>query len=242
MIKRVDFIHQKIKYSFNWNQDNHKEKIKECIKHRELFKKLELYFNAILQGKLPNQLFNSKDIQRISQFKIVGVKSPFLSSFSKNLIKSGAIKSFGHDYKLSNYVKNVYKSFKDNEINKIPRHDSVLKNILIRDRDSIAIEVPIWKKINNNFITGHIDLIQFDLINEIFKVVDYKPEGKFILSLPQVASYGLLIKKIFHIDQLRCISFNKSGAWEYDPEVLLSDISDYLKSHGINAREWEKYL
>ncbi len=242
MIRRFDFIHQKIKYSFNWNQDHHKVKIEESLNQRDLFKKLEHYFNAILQGKVPNQLFNSKEIQRISQFKIVGIKSPFLSSFSKRLIKSGAIKSFGMDYKLSDYVKSVYKNFKDNNINRTPGHDSVLKNILIRDQDSIAIEIPIWKRINNNYITGHIDLIQFDLLNNIIKVIDYKPEGKFILSLPQVASYGLLFKSIFHVNQLKCVSFNQSGAWEYDPVILLTDIREYLKSQGINERNWERYL
>ena len=77
--------------------------------------------------------------------------------------------------------------------------------------------------------------------NNVVKVVDYKPEGKFIFSLPQVATYGLLIKKILKLGQIKCISFNKAEAWEYDPELLLKDIRDYLSSYKIQ-RKWEDYL
>ncbi|MFX0146506.1 MAG: hypothetical protein ACFE8E_02030, partial [Candidatus Hodarchaeota archaeon] len=89
-------------------------------------------------------------------------------------------------------------------------------------------------------ITGHIDLIQIQ--DNTIKVIDYKPEGNFMYSLPQVATYGLLLKSVLNIDHIRCISFNKSCAWEYDPNILLSDIKEYLKLRNIDNRLWEQYI
>jgi hypothetical protein len=121
-----------------------------------------------------------------------------------------------------------------------PGHEPILKNILLKDKDAVAIEVPIWNKKENNIITGHIDLIQIE--NDVVKVIDYKPEGNFLLSLPQVAMYGYLIKSKLNIKKVRCISFNKRGAWEYDPNILKEDIKEYLVSQHINERPWEKFI
>ena len=94
--------------------------------------------------------------------------------------------------------------------------------ILIKDKDSIAIEVPIWSVSKDNHLTGHIDLIQIE--DNIIKIIDYKPEGNFLFSLPQVATYGLLIKELIHVEKINCISFNKNFAWEYNPEILLTEL------------------
>ena len=164
----------------------------------------------------------------------------FLRSFGKELIRSGKIKRYGPDAELPNYAQKVYESYKENQIFKKPGHDPVLKNILIKDKDAIAIEVPIWKKYNEQaFLTGHIDLIQIK--DNHVRVIDYKPEGKFLISLPQVSIYGLLFKKLIKLDEVKCISFNKDEAWEYDPEILLTDINKYLTSKRI-SKEWEGYI
>ncbi|MEJ2278003.1 MAG: hypothetical protein P8Y70_09695 [Candidatus Lokiarchaeota archaeon] len=125
-------------------------------------------------------------------------------------------------------------------IRKKPGHGPILKNILIKDKNSIAIETPIWIEVNNTYLTGHIDLIQ--LKKGIIYIIDYKPEGNFIYSLPQVATYGLVFKKIFNIKKLNCISFNKDHAWEYKPEILLNEIRDYLISQKIDTRIWENFF
>ena len=44
----------------------------------------------------------------------------------------------------------------------IPGHEPILKNILIKDKDAIAIEVPIWNEERNKEVTGHIDLVQIE--------------------------------------------------------------------------------
>jgi hypothetical protein len=244
LIKKRDFIHQKIKYSFNWNISHHKEKLDLSNSNREEFRRLGTYFKKIYQDSIvPNELFNARNIQRISQFKIKGIKSTFLTSFSKQLIRNNIIKNYTSDSKLPQFAQNVYNIYEKNQINKKPGHDPILKHILIKDKDSVAIETPIWRKVNNQYITGHIDLIQIDTSNEDFvKVIDYKPEGKFMISLPQVATYGLMLKKELNISNLKCISFNKKEAWEYDPSILLTEIKEYLVSKGIKIRIWEDFV
>jgi hypothetical protein len=199
-----------------------------------------MHFKRVYDGIIPNNLFNSRTLPRISQFKIRGIKSTFIRSFSKKLIRSGKINYHDSNSKLPKQVQKVMDIYKINRIPGVPGHEPILKNILIKDKNSIAIEVPVWNEAKNKVITGHIDLIQVE--NEIVKVIDYKPEGNFLFSLPQVAMYGFLLKSKLNISNLKCISFNKEEAWEYDPNVLISDIKDYLISHRINERLWENYL
>lgn len=240
MLKHRDFYHQRIRYSFNWNINHHKEKLSQIATNRKEFIKLGKYFKSIYEGNIPNNLFNNEMFPRVSRFKIVGLKSAFINTYSKKLIRTGRVLRFGFNSKLPKYAQNVFDTYKKNNINGIPGHEPILKNILIKDKDSVAIEVPIWKKKDDEYLTGHIDLIQFE--KNVVKVIDYKPEGNFLISLPQVALYGILMKRIFNIREIKCVSFNKNEVWEYNPEVLITDVKKYLISQRINGRTWEKYI
>jgi hypothetical protein len=239
-LREKKFIHQSIPYSFYLNRDHQlfKSQILQIVSANYEFKKLKSHFIAVLNGKIPSYYFNSKDLPRISQFKIKGVRNSYLKVFSKKLIRSGIIEPYEKSSKLLKLTKNVFDSFEKR--NKKPGHNPILKNILIKDENSLAIEVPIWKEFQDTCLTGHIDLIQLE--NKTLKVIDYKPEGNFLTSLPQVAMYGLLIKKIFDINDLKCVSFNKEEAWEYDPNILVEDITSFLESNNIKEREWEKFI
>lgn len=235
------FIHQNIPYAFNWNLNHHKAKISELSPNRSDFIRLGTYFKRIYQGTIPNTIFNSRNFPRVSQFKLRGLKPAFTTSFSKKLVREGIIEHFDSSSKLPRFAQKVYENFKEYQIEKDPGHEPVLKNILIKDKNSLAIEVPIWKKnYDNVYLTGHIDLIQIE--DNMLKVIDYKPEGKFLLSLPQVATYGLLMKALFNLQNLKCISFNKKEAWEFDPEILLIEVKEYLVSHNIKERLWENFI
>ncbi len=238
-LKSRDFYHQNIRYSFRWNIGHFNSKFGTLFANRQLFSKLEGYFNKISEGKIPNDIFNSRENFRVSNFKIKGIRSDLIRSFSKKLIREGKIKLLSTDSKLPTYVRSVYNNYRK-DLNKTPGHDPVLRNILINDKDSIAIETPIWKRYENKFLTGHIDLIQ--ITNNSIKIVDYKPEGKFLNSLPQVSMYGLLLKKIFKIDKAKCISFNKNKGWEYDPEILKEDIQDFLSIRIKERCSWQDFL
>lgn len=234
------FIHQSIPYYFNWNKMHHKEKYSQIVSNRDELNKLKEHFQKVYEGAIPNNLFNSKEFPRVSQFKIKGLKPAFTRSFSKKLIRTDKIQYHDSNSKLPQYAKKVFENFRENNFGSIPGHEPILKNILIKDKDAVAIEVPIWSKKENKVITGHIDLIQVE--NDVVKVIDYKPEGNFLISLPQVAMYGLLFKTKLSIRNVKCISFNKQGAWEYDPNILKEDVKEYLISHHIDKRPWEIFL
>ena len=240
MLKKKLYIHQNIPYAFNWNKEHHKGKYSQITANRTELNKLKDHFKIVYKGIIPNNLFNSQNLPRVSQFKIKGIKSAFIRSFSKKLIRSGKIKYHDSNSKLPQYVQKVFDNYKVNRINRVPGHEPILKNILIKDKDSIAIEVPIWNETNGKAITGHIDLLQVE--DDLVKVIDYKPEGNFLLSLPQVAMYGYLLKSKLNIENIRCISFNKEETWEYDPGILISEINAYLMRNQINQRPWENYL
>jgi len=239
-LKTKLYFHQNIRYYFNWNKDRHKELYSQITANREELNTLKRHFKRIYKGMIPNNLFNSRNLPRISQFKIKGIKTAFIRSFSKKLIRSGIIKYHDSNSKLPQQAQNVIDNYKVNGKTRVPGHEPILKYILIKDNNSIAIEVPVWVEAENKSITGHIDLIQIE--DDVVKVIDYKPEGNFLFSLPQVAMYGFLLKSNLNITNLRCMSFNKEEAWEYDPKVLISDIKDYLISHRINERPWENFL
>lgn len=238
-LKIKTFIHQNIPYSFNWNKEHHKEKYSQIFTDQDELNRLKDHFKKVYHGFIPNNLFNSREFPRVSQFKIKGLKSAFVRSFSKTLIRSDKIQYYDSDSKLPQYVQKVFNIYRENNFGAIPGHEPILKNILIKDKDAVAIEVPIWLKKEKNVITGHIDLIQIE--NDVVKVIDYKPEGNFLISLPQVAMYGFLVKSKLNLSKVRCVSFNKNGAWEYEPNILNNDVKEYLILHHINERPWELF-
>ncbi|MFX1420134.1 MAG: hypothetical protein ACFE9N_14550 [Promethearchaeota archaeon] len=239
-LKIKTFVHQNIPYSFNWNKEHHKEKYSQIFSDRDELNRLKDHFKKVYHGYIPNNLFNSREFPRVSQFKIKGLKSAYVRSFSKNLIRSDKIRYYDSDSKLPQYAQKVFGIYQTNNFGTVPGHEPILKNILIKDKDSVAIEVPIWFKKEKNVITGHIDLIQIE--NDVVKVIDYKPEGNFLISLPQVAMYGFLVKSKLNLSKVCCVSFNKHGAWEYEPNILKTDIKEYLISHHINKRPWELFI
>lgn len=240
MLRKKLYIHQNIPYAFNWNKEHHKEKYSQLTADRRELNNLKRHFKKVYEGTIPNDLFNSRYLPRVSQFKIKGIKTAFIRSFSKKLIRSGKIQCSGSDSKLPRFAQKVIETYRIEKKKNIPGHDPILKNILIKDKDSIAIEVPIWYEREDNTITGHIDLLQVQ--DDLVKVIDYKPEGNFLISLPQVAMYGYILKSRLDLKNIKCISFNKDEAWEYDPSILITDIKEYLISHQINHRPWEKFL
>ena len=73
MLKKKLFIHQNIPYAFNWNIAHHKQKVTSNNPYREEFKNLGSFFKKIYQGTIPNELFNLRNLPRVSQFKIRGL-------------------------------------------------------------------------------------------------------------------------------------------------------------------------
>ncbi len=116
------------------------------------------------------------------------------------------------------------------------------------------MEIPIWMWHKDHYLTGHIDLIL--VMDDIIYVCDYKPEEthipettrlsySFMRSIPQVASYALVLKKLFDIYDIMCITFNKKGAWIYEPKTTLTHLNTFIKKnkqYKASDRSWEKYF
>ena len=237
--KRRDFYHQSVKYSFKWNE----------IHHNNLLLNLKLnnvhlyeYFKALLDDKIvPHSAFNDKNNPRASDFQIVGtnaepLKSNVINSFVNNLKKLGCLNIYNQEYYLCRIAQNIYKTISLEGFPK-PNHEQILITILTEDESSVAIEVPVWKYIQKTkFLVGHIDLIQ--LKYDVVKVVDYKPEVSFFSSLPQVCIYGLMLRDFLQIpyNKIVCVSFDKNGAWEYNPSILLTKIKPFLDNLNINRK------
>jgi len=236
MIKRKRYLHRGIEYIFRWNDRNH-EKLKISSDNSTLIK-LWNFFERVKKGDIPNNLFNDYSVPRVSQFKLTNIHPKFINSLRTKLIRQGKIKVLKDDSKYSKMAQVAENNLKG--VNIKTNHENILNNILINDPESLAIEVPIWNRGQYGPLTGHIDLIQAN--GDTIKVIDYKPEKRFLRSLPQVAMYGFLLKKLFRVAKLRCVSFNSREAWEYDPEILMTDLKEFLNSHGIKEIEWEKFL
>ena len=115
MLKKREFIHRNIRYSFNWNYKYHIDKINQKTTNRDDYKKLEAFFKRIIdESYVPNHLFNKRSNPRVSQFKIRGIKKAFLTSFEKKLIREGKIEIYDNYSKLPQLVQGVYKNFKEN--------------------------------------------------------------------------------------------------------------------------------
>ena len=141
-----------------------------------------------------------------------------------------------------------------------PGHDPILNQILLTNEYALSLEIPIWTRkqtslldfipikggsLNFSFkksITGHIDLLLYDPIQQCPVVVDYKPEGSFLRSMPQVATYGLLLKRILGIPKLLCVSFKRDEAWLYDPEILRHELEEKLVKFGNPKLPWRKFV
>ncbi len=234
MIIRRDFVHAGIKYSFNWNQKNH-QIFERHSSGRQLFK----YLTQISNNQVPHDLFNNAELQRISRFKITGVPRGTCSSFGRRLVEAGNIVRLGADNEYSKIARKVMQNYRTSGFTTKPGHEPVLKYLLINHKNTIACEVPVWHMPPKS-ITGHIDLLQ--IAEDEVMVVDYKPEGNFMRSLPQVAFYGYLLGKNLTLDKVTCISFNDKEAWKYSPQILVEDLNYLLEKYQQVSVPWLPFI
>jgi len=240
---------------FNWNRENYKN-IKDC----SIKSKLDLIFQNNEKRDFPLNILLI-DNPRCSRFYIRGsLKNPIsskeLNILSNKLISSRKIiKNSGLGINLIKYVEKLERISQNSKdmlnLDGSIKHEPLLSYILNKEKYAIAKEIFIWKPIQNNknasFLTGHIDILLIK-DNKIC-VVDYKPDEKNLLrSIPQIASYGLILSEILdlEVNKIRCISFNRNEAWEYCPSILLDNINKVAeslkKNHPTLNLEWMEYF
>ncbi|MHA1871681.1 MAG: hypothetical protein ACTSU2_10030 [Promethearchaeota archaeon] len=236
------FYHHGVNYDFAWCRGNHiffQQMNLNCS--RALWR----YLNKIHQKKFPVELFLDESMPRISTFKIKKLKRGIVPAIGQELITKGLIKEFSlknkdktqESHEFMEFLKNMpnYKKY----VEKNPGHDKILNYIIRNDRYAIAKEVPVWYDTPEK-ITGHIDLIRIK--NNQLYVLDYKPEGRFMHSLPQVAYYGLVLKKQLNLDKVICSTFNLISIWEYDPLETLTETTKVLKNLNAPPFDWEYFF
>lgn len=234
-IRKVNFIHRGIKYPFTWSFQHLQAYEKKQVK---CSKPLEKYLFNILSGNFDIKLFNDKSIKRISQFRLNRLKRGMVPEIGEQLIKERIIKEEKTENKIVKIAENVHQTY-----SKIPEkkagHNEILGIILKIDENSIATEIPIWSRDPPEPITGHIDLIRIS--NNCLNVVDYKPEGNFMRSIPQVAYYGLLLNKILR-RKVICSSFNRYKIWNFEPTSLFKRINEILSDLTAQKFDWQPFL
>lgn len=239
------------------------QNLERLIKYPELLNHLEYIYKL---GTFPEEILEGyHEYPRISRFNqqfrfISDEKKRF---FIKEMISNKLIKVIdSKGSKIHNSVENLIELSKNKYYNpseiynthNSPGHEFILNKILEREPNSVGMEIPIWMWHKDHYLTGHIDLIL--VIDDIIYICDYKPEEtpilqttrlsySFMRSIPQVASYALVLKKLFEINDIKCITFNKKGAWIYEPKTTLTQLNRFIKQnkqYKANDRPWEKYF
>jgi len=240
------------------------------IKNTNLLKKLVWFFEKISKMDYDVDIFRVEN-PRCSDFLITGSRSkpiqseillPYIKElYDKKIIKETSESVLGtrlinyvnmaeHYYK-NKFSQKSYNSFLSDEGNIY--HDQLQNFIFRKDSDIIATELLVWLKINFpllniDYLSGHIDFLFF--FNNCLYVCDYKPEHRdriFLRSIPQISAYGLLLEKMMDLPnlQIKCITFNKTNAWEYEPSILYiyvkNIISELKIDYPVDAK-WEIYL
>jgi len=181
-----------------YNFKCHKGKLKEFGK----FVGLKDFISSVSRG-IDDKLFSSTS-NRCSQIK---------SDVCVN------VKVF--ETKLNKKIGDVLKLIKNNK----QRHSIIEDFLLNCDRDTIAIEVPIWfwdKKLNIG-VCGHIDLLQVKY-GKIW-VLDYKPNAakeNYNSVVSQLFSYalGLSFRTKISLKNIKCGWFDEDKMFSFDADKV----------------------
>jgi len=121
---------------------------------------------------------------------------------------------------LNNFVSNALKSCNNNK----KRHSIVEKFMLCCDRDTIAVEVPVWYwEKNFGGISGHIDILQVKF-GKIY-ILDFKPyasKENFDSVVSQLFHYAraLSFRTNISLDNFKCGWFDWNDLYEFNPSEV----------------------
>lgn len=129
-----------------------------------------------------------------------------------------------------------------------PSHDYIGYKSLDKVEGVVVIEAPVWSRFKDRtVISGHIDII---IIKDgVIYICDYKPNVKiplspdsnrysFINSIPQIAAYAFILKKMFGYTDIKCVTFNQDAACIYDPEQALDECIEHYDDNVGEKPTW----
>lgn len=147
IIKKTRFIHHKQPFTYQY----HKPKLDLFLKG---FPKLKHYLENVENIIQKNIFSNSQRISEISK------KTNKIKNIKINTKQNYATKLAGIALQTS----------KDNK----QRHDIIENLMLKNDTATIATEIPVYLKLKDKIITGHIDILQIRYHK--IHILDFKPE------------------------------------------------------------------
>ncbi len=239
------FTHRQITYTFTYKEIQ--RKMLENVTVRRLYR----YIQLVREGRFPNTLFDNPSVPRASLMKIRGLEKAQKSYLQQVLFDQKIVEQIPPEKAdIPRLVQDVFQNFKTEALDKKPDHGPVLKSILIRHPNSVAIELPVWRiaELKSKCLTGHVDLVQVEKKDDSrteIKILDYKPEGenKFIFSIPQIALYARMLRSKLLPDpecEVNCYIFDKKAMWKFKPSILLA-LDEKLARYQI-PRDWKPFL
>ncbi|MHA1776858.1 MAG: hypothetical protein ACTSWC_08780 [Promethearchaeota archaeon] len=260
-MQNVCFYHHGLEYKLLWVE----KRFQNPVIYDKFGHRLLQYIHFTQSPDFPDSIFNNKDGLRCSSFRIKHLVPHAQKKISLSLVKQQYVNQIvvNSDFKKSTFnviealpkMANIWYDIFTQLNEKNPRHEPILQKIIELHPQALASEVPVWttdlNSIQNRTIkpspyncmadkqfTGHIDLILYDPEDHSLIVADYKPEDHFLSSLPQVATYGLIMKQVLGCSNIKCVSFSRERAWVYDPEIIRTVVIEYIKSYGDPSLEW----
>jgi hypothetical protein len=243
------FMHRQLSYDFTYKE------IQKPLLVNTTVRRLYKYIQLVQEGKhFPSKLFDNPSVPRASLMKIKGLDKAQKSYMQQVLFDQKLVERLTVERAdIPPLVQDVFKNYKTEAVDKIPDHGPVLKSILIRHPDSVAIELPVWHVAPEitNCLTGHVDLVQIarrDVEGEgkvEIKILDYKPEGenRFIFCIPQIALYARMLWAKLEPDarcEMNCYIFDKKATWKFKPDILQA-IDERLTRYQV-PREWAPFF
>jgi len=206
VIIRRSFRHNGIRYLFQWNLKHHRQF------NQRHSRSLWYALSTVAQGRIPLNAFESEAYKRASAFRLKRSKTD--DWFVSDLEDRGLLETNLEEERFAEICRAV------STIPPGPRRHFTVQDYLVKnDPSTVAMEVPVWSGFLR--LTGHIDLVR--LTPRFIEVLDYKPEGRFLYSMPQVALYSYLLASCYptiDMESIRCVSFNGKKAWGYHPDIL----------------------
>lgn len=191
IIKKKNFTHHNQPFTYQY----HQPKLDLFLKHYPTLK----HYLENIETLLPKDIFNNS--QRISQITKI-----------KNNNQNTQLKT------KQNYATKLAEMALQITNNNAERHQIVENLMLKNDTATIATEIPVYLKLKNNTITGHIDILQIRY-NKLH-ILDFKPEKtdkqKAIIQLYHYASALSKLTKI-SLKNFKCAWFDQNSYYEFYP-------------------------
>jgi hypothetical protein len=226
-IARREYKHGKIAYGFQWNKSHHEK----LGKSKGDLASLWAHLTTIARGKIPETPFRDPFYTRASRLKLAKMSPSRKVAYRRNLLSKGLVRHIP-DSELVSMIREFHRVHNDFSYS---ADHSILKEFLLNDPRTLAIEVPVWS--DRYQLSGHIDLIRF--WDNTIEICDYKPgkldstEKRFLESIPQVAAYGEMMTHHLAstlrvaldaplLPKVKCCVFDTHSCWRFGAEMFIT--------------------